>query len=161
MQFVINSRLINKAFNRKHNGHTGDDPKPNILDVSDRYKVRTPCPSQGGRVRRWVGAAGEDRCAGWGDEWWGGAIDEWRERREGQRGNKGGGVGGRIIEDRRGEKEFHFNSPGIVHGAMQFEKKNTQNQFPTTTTIPQCQPCTNHMYQHLHTCSGLWTRTRI
>lgn len=36
--------------------HPGDDPKPNILDVSDRYKVRTPCPSRGWRLQ------GSRRC---------------------------------------------------------------------------------------------------
>lgn len=37
-------------------------PKPNILDVTDRYKVRTPCPSQ--RTGRLEGGG------------WGGTTDE-------------------------------------------------------------------------------------
>lgn len=45
---------------------TGDDPKPNILDVSDRYQARTPCLSRAGRrsrVRRVEGVceAADDR----------------------------------------------------------------------------------------------------
>lgn len=34
---------------------SGDDPEPNILDVTDRYKVSTPCLSQGWRARLEVG----------------------------------------------------------------------------------------------------------
>ena len=31
---------------------TGDDPRTGVLDVTDRSKVRTSCPSRGGEQRR-------------------------------------------------------------------------------------------------------------
>lgn len=58
------------------------------MDVTDRYKVRTPCPSQGWRGRR-GGVKGEGERG----------VNGGKGREE--RGDKGEG----IMEDRRGEEK--------------------------------------------------------
>lgn len=103
------------------------------MDVTDRYKVRAPCLSEG--VEAEVSGAGvQEEKKGTG---WRGEKRMGRDERRAER---------RIMEDICHNTSTHRHIP-----------TNAENQFPSATIIPQ--PCTDHMEEHTHT-HGRWIKNK-